>query len=74
MTDLNIAQLMQTMGLKAKAASSQMARAPHAVKSKALLALAAMLRQNAVALAAANAKDLARATASGLAGPMLERL
>jgi glutamate-5-semialdehyde dehydrogenase len=74
MTDLNIAQLMQTMGLKAKTASSQMARAPSAVKSQALLALSALLRQNAVALAAANAKDLERATASGLAGPMLDRL
>ena len=74
MTDLNIAQLMQTMGLKAKAASSQMARAPSAVKSKALLALAALLRQNAVTLAAANAKDIQRATALGLVGPMLDRL
>ena len=74
MTDLNISQLMQTMGLAAKTASSQIARAPSAVKNKALLALAGLLRQNAVALTAANAKDLARATASGLAGPMLERL
>ena len=74
MTDLNISQLMQTMGLKAKTASSQMARAPSAVKNKALLALAALLRQNAVALAAANAKDLQRATASDLVGPMLDRL
>jgi glutamate-5-semialdehyde dehydrogenase len=74
MTDPNIAQLMQTMGLKAKTASSGMARAPSAVKNKALLALSALLRQSAPALAAANAKDLERATASGLAGPMLDRL
>ncbi len=67
-------QLMQSMGLAAKTASSQMARAPSAVKNKALIALAGLLRQNAVALAAANAKDLVRATASALAGPMLERL
>ncbi|WP_372824350.1 glutamate-5-semialdehyde dehydrogenase [Polaromonas sp.] len=67
-------QLMQSMGLAAKTASSQMARAPSAVKNKALIALAGLLRQNAAALDAANAKDLARATASGLAGPMLDRL
>ncbi len=73
-TTPQLMQLMQTMGLTAKTASSQMARAPSAVKNKALIALAGRLRQNAAALAAANAKDLARATASGLAGPMLERL
>ncbi len=74
MTDPNIAQLMQTMGLKAKTASSEMARASGAVKNKALLALSALLRQSTAALEAANAKDLERATASGLAGPMLDRL
>ncbi len=74
MNDTTIPQLMQAMGLAAKTASSQIARAPSAVKNKALLALAGLLRQNAAALAAANAKDLTRATASGLAGPMLERL
>ncbi len=74
MNDTTTPQLMQAMGLAAKTASSQMARAPSAVKNKALIALAGLLRQNAAALAAANAKDLARATASGLAGPMLDRL
>jgi glutamate-5-semialdehyde dehydrogenase len=74
MTDPNISHLMQTMGLKAKTASSQLARAPSAVKNKALIALAELLRKNAAALIAANAKDLDRATASGLTGPMLDRL
>ena len=74
MTDPNIAQLMQTIGFKAKAASSQLARATSAVRNKALLVLAKLLRQNVAALVAANAKDLERATASGLAGPMLDRL
>ena len=74
MTDPNIAQLMQTIGFKAKAASSQLARATSAVRNKALLVLAKLLRQNAAALVATNAKDLERATASGLAGPMLDRL
>ena len=74
MTDPNIAELMQTIGIKAKAASSQLARATSAVRNKALLVLATLLRQNAAALVAANAKDLQRASASGLAGPMLDRL
>ena len=74
MTDPNISHLMQTMGLKAKTASSQLARAPSAVKNKALIALAELLRKNAAALIAANSKDLDRAAASGLAGPMLDRL
>lgn len=36
--------------------------------------LAALLRQNVAALETANQRDIERATASGLAGPMLDRL
>ncbi len=72
--DLGVAQLMATLGAQAKAASTQMARAPAAVKSRALLGLAALLRQSADALAGANQRDLQRAQAAGLAGPMLDRL
>ncbi|NMM07581.1 glutamate-5-semialdehyde dehydrogenase [Polaromonas sp.] len=66
--------LMQTMGFKAKAASSQVARAPAAIKNRALLGLAALLRQNLPMLQAANQRDLDRAGAPGLAGPLLDRL
>ena len=69
-----IAVLMQGMGVKAKEASAHMARAMAATKNKALLALAGLLRQNTVALAAANRLDLARAASTGLAGPLLDRL
>ena len=65
---------MQAMGQKAKVASSQIAWAQTAIKNKALTGLAALLRQNVLALAMANQQDLDRAAANGLAGPMLDRL
>ena len=74
MSDQNITLLMQALGQKAKAASSHMARAQAAIKNKALIGLAALLRQHAPALAAANQQDLSRAASGGLAGPMLDRL
>ena len=69
-----LARLMDTLGANAKVASAQVARASTATKNKALLGLAALLRQNAVALQAANQHDLERAAAAGLAGPLLDRL
>lgn len=66
--------LMEALGSKAKVASAQVARAQAAIKNRALLNLAALLRQNLAALEAANQRDIERATASGLAGPMLDRL
>jgi glutamate-5-semialdehyde dehydrogenase len=51
-----------------------MAKASVAVKSAALKRLAALLRENIQALQIDNAKDLARAQAAGLSGPMLDRL
>ena len=69
-----LATLMQNMGLKAKTASALMARAPAAIKNRALKALAALLRQNLAELQSANQRDLDRAAAAGLAGPLLDRL
>ena len=66
--------LMAGLGLKAKVASAQTARAPAAIKNKALAGLAALLRQNRSGLQAANQRDLDRAAAAGLAGPLLDRL
>nr|WP_229676179.1 glutamate-5-semialdehyde dehydrogenase [Polaromonas eurypsychrophila] len=65
---------MQTLGSQAKTASALMARAPSAIKNKALAGLAALLRSQIAPLQAANTLDLQRATAAGLAGPMLDRL
>ena len=74
MNALNIAEYMHTLGLQAKVASAQMARANAATKSKALLALARLLRESVEALQVDNAKDLERAVANGLAAPMVDRL
>ena len=51
-----------------------MARAPAAIKNRALKALAVLLRQNVAELQSANQRDLHRAAAAGLAGPLLDRL
>ncbi len=74
MDALNIVEYTQTLGVKARAASSAMARASAATKNTALRTLAALLRSNASALQVENAKDLARAVAAGLAAPMVDRL
>ena len=69
-----VAAHMLALGQQAKTASAQMAKASVAVKCAALKRLAALLRENTARLQADNAKDLARAQAAGLAGPMLDRL
>jgi len=70
----NIAELVQTLGAQAKTASAAMAKAPAATKSRALLTLAQLLRANVELLQRENAKDLAPATAAGLAAPLVDRL
>jgi glutamate-5-semialdehyde dehydrogenase len=65
---------MHTLGLQARQASARMAAASAAEKGNVLRALAGLLRNGVEALQADNAKDLARATAAGLAAPMVDRL
>ena len=74
MNALNIAEYMQTIGLQAKTASANMARASAAIKNRALSGLAKLLRHNRAELQSANQRDLDRAAAAGLAGPLLDRL
>ncbi|MCX7276847.1 MAG: glutamate-5-semialdehyde dehydrogenase [Burkholderiales bacterium] len=74
MNALNIAEYAQALGLQAKVASAQMARAQAATKNIALRTLARLLRDNTAALQIENAKDLDRARAAGLAAPMVDRL
>ncbi|WP_342132984.1 glutamate-5-semialdehyde dehydrogenase [Hydrogenophaga sp. OTU3427] len=74
MNALNIPELMQTLGVQARRAAFDMARAPAARKNAALKALAALLRANVDALQVDNAKDLERARANGLSEPMVDRL
>jgi glutamate-5-semialdehyde dehydrogenase len=70
----NPIETTRLLGAQAKAASAAMARASAADKSRALLALAALLRENIQALQVDNAKDLERAVAAGLAAPLVDRL
>ncbi|EGI77294.1 gamma-glutamyl phosphate reductase [Hylemonella gracilis ATCC 19624] len=70
--DLN--ELMQTLGVQARAASALMAKAHSASKNAALRALARRLREHTTELQASNALDLERAQASGLSEPMVDRL
>ncbi|MBY0464536.1 MAG: glutamate-5-semialdehyde dehydrogenase [Burkholderiales bacterium] len=65
---------MLTIGFNAKQASSLIAKANTATKNKALLALARLLRAHVEPLQTENAKDLERASAAGLAQPMVDRL
>ena len=74
MNALNTVEYMHTLGVQAKTASAQMARASAATKNKALKALARLLRENVEPLQIDNAKDLERAVANGLAAPMVDRL
>ncbi len=74
MNALNLAEYTQTLGLRARAASSLMAKAPAATKNTALLTLAGLLRANVESLQIENAKDLTRATSAGLAEPLVDRL
>jgi len=74
MNALNVAETTHTLGLQAKTASALMARAPAAIKNKALRALARLLREQTAALQVDNARDLERARAAGLAEPMVDRL
>ena len=74
MNATNITEYTHTLGSQAKVAAALMVRAPAAIKNAALKRLAALLRENTVALQLDNAKDLERAMAAGLSAPMVDRL
>jgi glutamate-5-semialdehyde dehydrogenase len=65
---------MEAVGQRARAAAAAMARASTAQKNAALAAIAAAIRAAAASLVDANRHDIERATAAGLAGPLLDRL
>jgi len=74
MNAINLPDYAQTLGAQAKQASALMAKAPAAIKNKALRRLAELLRTNVAALQIDNARDIDRAVAAGLAAPMVDRL
>lgn len=69
-----IEHYMRQLGQRARAASRAMARADTAAKNAALIAMAALIDQDAEKLMAANAADLDAARAAGLDAAMLDRL
>jgi glutamate-5-semialdehyde dehydrogenase len=83
MTNLNVPGLAQTddvtaymraVGVAARAAARELARADSAAKDRALLAMAAAVRRDASALLAANAEDVASARAAGHDAAFVDRL
>ena len=74
MNPTDIPAYMAHVGVAARAASTVMAAASTAAKDHALRALARRLREQAAALAEANARDITAAQAAGLAAPLVDRL
>jgi glutamate-5-semialdehyde dehydrogenase len=66
--------VMQNLGRAAVAAAERLALADSALKSQALLAAAAAIRVQAVAILAANADDVRDGQAAGMSGALLDRL
>jgi glutamate-5-semialdehyde dehydrogenase len=74
MSSQEISQLMKEIGIKAKAASSQLAKLSSADKTAALKAMAANIRTNALDLMHANEKDLVKADELELSSALRDRL
>ena len=70
----DLAAYMQQVGRTARAASATMAASGTAQRNAALAHLARRLRDERDAVLAANARDVARAQANGLAAAMVDRL
>ncbi|MBK7617121.1 MAG: glutamate-5-semialdehyde dehydrogenase [Vitreoscilla sp.] len=74
MTPHDIAATLDHMGVAARAAATEMARASTLAKNTSLTELARLLNEAGAPLQQANAQDIAAAEAAGLAAPMLDRL
>src|SRR4051812_6978609 len=74
MSGIDAQSLIAELGTRARAAASRLAQMDSAAKSRALLAAARAIRADSEAIVAANAEDMAAATASGLSGALLDRL
>jgi len=65
---------MAGMGRTAREGAHALRLATPEQRTAAILAMAAAIRQDAIAILTANARDLGRAEANGVSGPMLDRL
>ena len=70
----DIAAIMRSMGIQARAAARCLALAAAADKDRALGAMAQAVREAATAIGAANSEDLAAARAAGATPAFLDRL
>ncbi|MCS7101329.1 MAG: glutamate-5-semialdehyde dehydrogenase [Burkholderiaceae bacterium] len=71
---LDLSAYVAAVGRRARAASAAMAVAATSTKDRALRALAAAIRREQAAIAAANARDVQRARETGLEPALLDRL
>ena len=71
---VDAAALVRELGVNARAASRDLARASTDAKNKALAAMAAEIRRGAQAILAANAGDVAQAKADGCDAAFVDRL
>src|SRR5690606_15357940 len=69
-----LAEVMQDLGRRARAAARTLGLAPAETRARALRAMAAAIRAQEAAILAANDRDMAAATDKGLSGAMLDRL
>ncbi|WBO22942.1 glutamate-5-semialdehyde dehydrogenase [Sphingomonas abietis] len=74
LSDQDADALIAAMGARARHAAGILAGTPTARKAEALRNAAALLRERRTAILAANAEDIARAEASGMAPAMKDRL
>jgi len=72
--ELPVKDYMQSLGVRARAASQQIANADGQMKNKALNAIASALLDSQAELVAENQKDMEAGLASGLAEALLDRL
>ena len=72
--DMNVAEYIHEMAVKARAAAGELAKLSTEEKNAALTAIADRLEQDAAAIKAANAIDVANAKAAGLKDAMVDRL
>ena len=71
---MSLQATMAGMGRTAREGAHALRLATPEQRTAAIQAMAAAIRADAPAILAANAKDLAKATANGVSGPMLDRL
>jgi glutamate-5-semialdehyde dehydrogenase len=69
-----IPELMDQMGVAARAAAAELARSTAAQRSNALRRAAVVMRNNVAKILSANQQDMTAAEARGLSGAMLDRL